>query len=60
MMLAKGGLVLLVVWLIGLFGVYRIGDAFHGFLLIGLLLLLMAVARTREAAIRPPTPPEKQ
>jgi hypothetical protein len=30
-MLVKAGLVLLAVWLLGLVGVYRIGDLFHVF-----------------------------
>ena len=39
--------------LLGLLGVYRIGDLFHMFLLGGLALLLLAALRAREAAMRP-------
>jgi hypothetical protein len=51
-MLFKIALVLLAVWLLGLFGVYNFGDLFHGFLLVGLMLLLLAFLRAREAALR--------
>jgi hypothetical protein len=53
--LTKAGLLLLVLWLIGLSGLYQIGDAFHMLLLIGLLLLLLAFARARDEALRPPS-----
>lgn len=43
-MLFKVGLVLLAVWLLGLVGVYRIGDLFHVFPLGGLMLLFFATA----------------
>lgn len=51
-MLIRVGLVLLVVWLLGLVGVYRIGDLFHVFLLVGLMLLLLGFLRVRDAAVR--------
>jgi hypothetical protein len=51
-MLIKIGLVLLAVWLLGLVGVYRIGDLFHVFLLVGLMLLLLGFLRARDAAVR--------
>ena len=51
-MLVKIALGLLAVWVLGLFGVYRIGDLFHGFLLGGLTLLLLAFLHAREAAVR--------
>jgi hypothetical protein len=51
-MLVKAALVLLAVWLLGLIGVYRIGDFFHVFLLVGLMLLLLGFLRAREAAVR--------
>ena len=54
-MLTKSGLLLLVLWVVGLSGLYPIGDAFHAFLLVGLLLLLLAFARARDAALRPPS-----
>jgi hypothetical protein len=51
-MLFKVGFVLLAVWFLGLIGLYRVGDLFHFFLLAGLALLLLAVLRVREAAVR--------
>ena len=51
-MFFKVGLVLLAVWLLGLVGVYRIGDLFHVFLLVGLMLLLLAFLHARDAAVR--------
>jgi hypothetical protein len=51
-MLIKVGLVLLAVWLLGLVGVYRVGDLFHVFLLVGLMLLLLGFLRARDAAVR--------
>ena len=52
-MLLKIGFVLLVAWVLGLLNVYRIGDLFHGFLLAGLMLLLLGFLRARDAALRP-------
>jgi hypothetical protein len=52
-MLFRIALVLLIVWLLGLIGVYHIGDLFHGFLLVGLMLLLLAFLHARDAAVRP-------
>ena len=51
-MLFTLAIVLLAVWLLGLVGVYRIGDLFHAFLLIGLMFLLLGFLRAREAALR--------
>jgi hypothetical protein len=51
-MLFTVGLVLLAMWMVGLVGVYRIGDLFHGFLLVGLMLLLLGFLRARDAAVR--------
>jgi hypothetical protein len=51
-MLFKVGFVLLAVWSLGLAGVYRMGDLFHVFLLVGLLLLLIGFLRARDAAVR--------
>ena len=51
-MFLKVGLVLLAVWLLGLAGVYRIGDLFHVFLLVGLMLLLLGFLHARDAAVR--------
>lgn len=43
---------LLAVWLVGLFGMYPGGDLFHVCLLVGLMLLMLAFLRARDAAIR--------
>ena len=51
-MLFKAALVLLVLWLLGGGGVYDIGDLFHGWLLVGLMLLLLAFLHARESAVR--------
>ena len=51
-MLFKIALVLLVVWLLGALGVYPGGDRVHVLLLIGLMLLLLAFLRARDAAVR--------
>lgn len=51
-MLFKAALVLLVAWLLGVLGVYSVGDLVHVLLLIGLMLLLLAFLRAREAAVR--------
>ena len=51
-MLFKTALVLLGVWLLGILGVYTVGDLVHVLLLVGLMLLLLAVLRARDAAVR--------
>ena len=53
-MLFTTAIALLIVWLLGMFGVYRVGDIVHAFLLVGLMLLLLAVLKAREAALRRP------
>jgi hypothetical protein len=53
-MLFKTAFALLIVWLLGMFGVYPVGDLAHVFLLVGLMLLLLAVLKAREAALRRP------
>ena len=50
-MLFKTGLLLLVLWLLGLFGPYDLGKPVHTFLLIGLMLLLLSGLKARDAAI---------
>jgi len=59
-MLVKTSLVLLLAWVLGLLGVYDIGEYFHAFLFIGLMLLPIAFMRAKEAARRadadPPRP----
>ena len=56
-MLFKAAIALLAIWLLGMVGVYRVGDLVHIFLLIGLMLLLLAMLKARDAALRPPDPP---
>jgi len=60
-MLFKIALVLLAAWLLGVVGLYRVGDLVHGLLLIGLMLLLLAFLRARDAAVKRAIggPPEK-
>ncbi len=53
-MLFKIALVLVAIWLLGLVGVYRVGDLVHVFLLVGLMLLLLAMLKARDAAMRRP------
>jgi hypothetical protein len=51
-MLFKIALALLAVWLLGVLGLYTIGDLVHVLLLVGLGLLLLAFLRARDAAAR--------
>jgi hypothetical protein len=53
-MLFKTAIALVIVWLLGMFGVYRVGDLALVFLLVGLMLLLLGVLKAREAAMRLP------
>ena len=53
-MLLKFGLVLLAAWLLGMFGVYRLGQSLHVFLLVGLMLLLLGFLKARDAAAKAP------
>lgn len=50
-MLLISALVLLALWLVGVLGVYNIGDVVHLFLLVGGMLLLLGFLKAREAAI---------
>jgi hypothetical protein len=50
-MLFKAGVVLLVLWLVGLFGPYDLGKIVHTLLLVGLMLLLLSGLKTRDAAL---------
>lgn len=50
-MLFKTALVLLVLWLLGVVGVYNVGRAVHVLLLVGLLFLLLAATKARDAAV---------
>jgi hypothetical protein len=51
-MLWKIGLVLLFVWLLGVLGVYDVGQRVHVLLFAGLMLLTVAFSRARDAALR--------
>jgi hypothetical protein len=51
-MLFKVAFVILFLWLLGMVGVYPTGDLVHGLLLVGLMLLLMAFLKARDAAMR--------
>ncbi|MGH9371773.1 MAG: DUF5670 family protein [Vicinamibacterales bacterium] len=51
-MLLKIAFVLLIAWLLGVLGVYQVGDLVHVLLLVGLMLLLLAFLRARDAAAR--------
>ena len=51
-MLFKISLLLLAAWMLGVVGVYNLGTLVHVLLLVGLLLLLMAFLRARDAALR--------
>ena len=49
-MLLKIAFPLLIVWLLGVLGLYRIGDLVHVFLLVGLMLFLLGALKARDAA----------
>jgi hypothetical protein len=51
-MLFTIALTLLAAWLLGVLGVYNVGDLVHVLLLTGLLLLMLALLRARDAAAR--------
>lgn len=51
-MLFKIAIALLAAWVIGVLGVYRVGDLVHVLLLGGLMLLLLAFLRARDAVAR--------
>jgi hypothetical protein len=53
--LALFALLLLVVWLLGVIGVYNGGELVHVLLLVGLMLLLLAVLKGRSAAAQTKT-----
>jgi hypothetical protein len=48
-MLFKSALALLIAWLLGVLGVYTIGQPGHVLLLVGLMLLLLSTARSLDA-----------
>ena len=49
-MLLKISFVLLIAWLLGVLGLYRIGDLVHVLLLVGLMLFLLGTLKARDAA----------
>lgn len=49
-MLTIAGLILLAVWIVGIVGVYDIGDIVHVFLMGSFFLLLLAGAKSRDTA----------
>ena len=48
--LLRAALLLLVVWFVGVLGLYDAGNLVHVFLLIGLLMLLLGALKLRDAA----------
>jgi hypothetical protein len=50
-MLFKTAVALLAAWLVGVAGLYKVGNIVHVLLLVGLLLLLLAVLKSRDAAL---------
>ena len=52
-MLLKIAFVLLIGWLLGVLGLYRIGDLVHVLLLAGLMLSLLGALKARDAAAAP-------
>ena len=48
--LLKAAVLLLIVWLLGVIGVYNVGALVHILLLVGLMLLLLGVLQARDAA----------
>ena len=51
-MLFKVALLVLGAWLVGVLGVYSLGDFVHLLLLVGVMLLLIAFLHARDAALR--------
>ncbi len=49
-MLLKVAFVVLAAWLVGVIGLYDIGELVHALLLVGLMLLLLGGLRARDAA----------
>lgn len=49
-MLLKAAVLLLIMWLLGIVGVYNVGTLVHVLLLVGLMLLLFGVLKARDAA----------
>ncbi len=51
-MLFKVAVVLLVAWLIGVVGLFDVGELLHVLLLVGLMLFFLALLRARDAAVQ--------
>ena len=51
-MLFKTALALLAAWVLGVLGLYGVGDLVHVLLLVGLMLLSLAFVKAREATVR--------
>jgi hypothetical protein len=51
-MLFKAAFVLVTLWLLGVAGVYPAGEYVHALLLVGLMVLLLAILKARDASIR--------
>ena len=51
-MLFRIAFLLLGAWLIGVAGLYRMGDLVHVLLLVGLMILLLAFLKARDVALR--------
>ena len=51
-MLFTIALALLFVWALGIAGVYAVGQIVHVLLLVGLMLILLSVAKAHDAAAR--------
>jgi hypothetical protein len=51
-LLLKIALALILVWALGIAGVYAVGQIVHVLLLVGLMLLLLSFARAHDAAAR--------
>ena len=49
-MILKIAFALLTMWLLGVLGLYRIGDLVHLLLLVGLMLFLLGALKARDAA----------
>ena len=58
-MLVKIALGLLAAWVVGVLGVYNVGDTVHVLLLVGLMLLLLAFMKARDAAMAVSRHPEE-
>ena len=57
-MFFKTALVLLIAWLLGVLGVFDVGQAVHVLLLVGLLCLLLAATRRGDQAVNGGTKPK--